>query len=66
MPDPRHSSASHDEPSTGEILVGLGADAFETEKLDLSNEDRWASVAGLAPYWETGYPPAPPRGTRWN
>ena len=66
MPDPRHSSASHDEPSTGEILLGPGADADEPGILDLSGEDRPASTRGLAPWWETGYPPEPPPGSRWN
>lgn len=59
MPDPPR--ASHDEPSTGDIL----RPDIESRDLDLSEEDFWATVGAIAPVWETRYPPKPPPGTTW-
>jgi hypothetical protein len=66
MPEPPTSSASHDEPSTGEIFRDFRPDAIEVRNVDLSDEDSWASIAGLAPHWEIAYPPSPPEGSRWD
>ena len=59
MPDlPR---ASHDEPSTGEVL----GPRIESCELDLADEDFYAGIGGLTHVWETEHPPKPPGGMRW-